>query len=236
MSGNHAYSNFSTIYTGCQYLSFYSKFREYIPPAAHVLDWGAGNGHASAFLTASGHEVTGYSFDEFYFGDIVRGKYHFRQGSKTEPIRLPFPDEFFDAVVSIGVLEHVRETGGDEIGSLKEIRRVMRPGAVFLCCHFPNNHSWIEGLTRLMPNSFHHHQFRYTKHQIRELCESTGLSLIEIYPYGVLPRTIVAKIIPPFLRQNLQVAEILNAVDTALRYFFFSIAQNFLFVARKGGT
>ncbi len=236
LSGNQAYSNFSSIYTGCQYLPFYKKFREYVPSGEHVLDWGAGNGHASAFLTASGHEVTGYSFDTFYFGDIVRGKYHFQQGSKTEPVRLPFPDQSFGAVVSVGVLEHVRETGGNEIESLREIRRIMKPGGFFVCCHFPNKHSWIEWFTGLMPGSFHHHQFRYSKHQIRELCQGANLSLREIHPYGILPRTIVAEVLPPFLRQNIRVAEILNAVDSSLRHLLSFVAQNFLFIAEKGGT
>ena len=231
--GNHAYANFSSFYTGCQYVPFYNKFREYAPSTVHVLDWGAGNGHASAFLTAAGYEATGYSFDEFYFDDIVCGKYHFTQGSAAEPVRLPFPNSSFGAVISVGVLEHVRETGGNEIESLREIRRVMVPNAVFVCCHFPNKYSWIEWLTGLLPGPFHHHRFRYTGSEIKVLCERANLTLLEIYPYGILPRTIVAKFIPPFLRQNVSLAKILNRIDALLRFFFFPIAQNFLFVARR---
>jgi hypothetical protein len=33
-------------------------------------------------------------------------------------VMLPFPDTCFDAVASVGVLEHVRETGGNELASL----------------------------------------------------------------------------------------------------------------------
>ncbi|MBQ4132690.1 MAG: methyltransferase domain-containing protein [Desulfovibrionaceae bacterium] len=45
---------------------------------------------------------------------------------------------------SIGVFEHVHETGGDQLASLKEISRVLKPEGFFLCFHLPNKYSWVE--------------------------------------------------------------------------------------------
>ena len=92
--------------------------------------------------------------------------------------RLPFTDESFDAVFSIGVLEHVRETGGDEVDSLKEIKRVLKKDGYFICTHLPNKFSWIEFLTSFM-KSKHHHEYKYSKSDIKRIVELSGFNLIE---------------------------------------------------------
>lgn len=57
----------------------------------------------------------------------------------TQPYRLPFDDSFFDVVVSDQVLEHVRNYPD----VVAELRRVMKPGAVFLHL-FPSRYRPIE--------------------------------------------------------------------------------------------
>jgi SAM-dependent methyltransferase len=130
------------------------------------LDWGTGNGHASIFLSRAGFSATGYSLDPFFFKDLLGGlPYEFVAAEASEPTRLPFRSFSFDAVLSVGVLEHVRETGGDELASLREFHRILRPGGVMICVHFPNAASWIDGLARLTGRKFH--TYRYTSKQVR---------------------------------------------------------------------
>jgi SAM-dependent methyltransferase len=114
------------------------------------------------------------------------GAYDYRRGA--DPVGLPFEDRSFDAVLSIGVLEHVRETGGDEIASLREIRRILRPGGFFICVHLPNRFSWIEFLARALGRSSH--RFSYTRTDILRLSGNAGLRVIEIGRYGALPRNL----------------------------------------------
>jgi len=50
----------------------------------------------------------------------------------------PYLDKF-DAVVSVGVLEHVKETGGSEIGSLREIFRILKLNGYLSVTTFPTS-------------------------------------------------------------------------------------------------
>ena len=117
----------------------------------------------------------------------AQGACEYVKGRKGDPVSLPYPDGFFDVVVSVGVLEHVRESGGEERASLKEIRRILKPGGAFVGYHIPNRWSWIERLSSLFPAK-HHHRRRYTKATFRALLQGCGLEAAEIRNYGFLPR------------------------------------------------
>ncbi len=94
-----------------------------IPPFKRILDAGCGSGLIAARLIEDGYAVWGIDFaepmirqarercgpDQFAVGDIEH---------------IPFPDNTFDLVVSLGVLEYLES---DE-QALREIRRVLRPG------------------------------------------------------------------------------------------------------------
>ncbi len=114
-----------------QYLRLYELTRRYVTPGSSVLDWGAASGHFSYFLQSSGYRATGFSLYEEHVPKALLGDgYRLVLGDPSDPVTLPFADDSFDAVASIGVLEHVRETGGDEEASLREIGRVLRRGGV----------------------------------------------------------------------------------------------------------
>ena len=68
-----------------------------------------------------------------------------------EPVALPFPDGHFDTVLSCGVLEHVQQPAD----SLKELRRVMRPGGRLLIYKLPNRLSYLEAIARRMGMYYH---------------------------------------------------------------------------------
>lgn len=115
----------------------------YIPAGSTVLEWGCGNGHVSYGLSRLGYKVSGFSFDDFCLRKYLGTAYDFRQGSCDDPEMLPYSNDRFDGVTSVGVLEHVRETGGNEESSLSEIFRILRPGGYFICAIFRIGSAWL---------------------------------------------------------------------------------------------
>lgn len=215
-----------------QYRELYALFRRFVPERAHVLDWGAGSGHFSYFLQRTGYRAAGYSFNPFSYESILpRDDYVFTSGSEADPVRLPYDASAFDAVASIGVLEHVRETGGNEQASLGEIARVLRPGGWLVCWHFPNEYSWIDLAARLFPSKYVH-RWRYTRTAVEKLVGSAGLDLVHVRRYGFLPRNMWARA-PRFMRASRVLAGVWNGLDRGLGAVLPWLVQNYAFVARK---
>ncbi len=214
-----------------QYLRLYDLVRRHLEPGAHVLDWGAANGHFSYFLVRSGFRATGYSlFDDAIPEAVSATGYRLVVGDPSDPVTLPFEDGAFDAVSSIGVLEHVRETGGDERASLREIVRVLRPGGAFICFHLPNRSSWIDGLLRLA--GAQHHAYRYTSRDVLALVQASGMELVETRRYALLPRNPMHHL--P-LAQSERFAQVYDAADGLLGSLLPWICTNHYFVARTAG-
>ena len=225
---------FGSLAAAHQYRRLYRLWRRHVPAGSTVLDWGAGNGHFSYFLLRAGYRATAFSFLAADFERwLPHGDFRFVPGSQAEPVLLPFGDGAFDAVASIGVLEHVRETGGDEAQSLAEIARVLKPGGVFVCWHFPNRWSWIDVLARRVPGQ-HRHPWRDTRGDVRRLMAGAGLQLIETGRYGVLPRNTVHRLLGP-ARDAAWAASLWDGLDAALGVPFGIVAQNHYVVARNPG-
>ena len=97
-----------------------------------VLDLACGSGYGSALLTAGG---------AFRVVSADRSEEAFREatlpgsgagallGTVADATRLPFPDGSFDLYVSFETVEHVPDDGA----VVREARRVLAPGGVFLC-------------------------------------------------------------------------------------------------------
>lgn len=221
---------FRTLVSARQYKPLYELIARYVPRASRVLDWGCGNGHASYALNALGHDVVGYTLERAPPIAQKLPRVAFTAGDGTGPRKLPFPDASFDAALSVGVLEHVRETGGDEVASLRELRRVLKPGGVFLCYHFPNRYSYIEALARFLPGA-HHHAYRFTKAEVRSICASARFDVVESARYGALPRN-------PWQSMSLGVAnshwfaDLWDGLDSVGKYIAPAVLQNHYFVAR----
>ncbi len=223
---------FKSLVSAYQYILLYRVFNKYVPIGVKVLDWGVGNGHFSYFLVKAGYKAFGYSLNSFPVGvELTEEKYHFVQGNHSDPINIPFKDCSFDAVASIGVLEHVREVGGDAEKSLSEIARVLKPGGVFVCYHLPNCYSLVEMVSRCFPDKYSH-RYRYTSSRIAKLLNSSQLNLVYIKRYGFLPRNFWGKI-PTFLSNSKVMVFSWNIMDIFLSFIFSLLCQNYVFVARK---
>jgi len=226
-----------------QFRKLYAFATRYVPAGARVLDWGCGNGHFSFFLARQGFSVTAFSFDpepEVFslLSPQARQRITFVRGSFDDPHSLPFPGGAFDCVFSVGVLEHVRETGGTEVGSMREIQRVLQAGGRFICYHLPNQYSYIEALNRIffqsddpgMQRLKYFHKYRFTKADIQTLCEASGFSVLELHRYGAIPRNILGRL-PGRLRDSRVLASAVNALDILLEKALMPVSQNYAFVA-----
>ncbi len=134
------------------------------PKNASVLDWGAGPGHLTYLLEQLGLDTTYIDLDYPYESfKLALGRLKGPKLFLDDPVKLPFADESFDAVVSFGVLEHVP----DPRGSVAEIMRILRPGGIFFVYHFPNKYSYTEALARMLGKL--HHDYLLNRREIREL-------------------------------------------------------------------
>lgn len=225
--------HFGSVFSANQYAWAYQKVAHYCKPQAPVLDWGCGNGHFSLFLCDQGFDaVHGYAFRPPSLLSLLnqQSAFSFHLGDRAQPTSLPFADASFAAVLSIGVLEHVREFGGAEQASLQEIRRVLQPGGLFICAHFPNRRSLVEALARAAKK--YHHRYTFSAADIQSLVQSSGFELLELERYGVLPRNTFSGRLAAIGNSPPAVAS-LEALDTLLSIPLNRFCQNYGFIARK---
>ena len=109
----------------------------YLPATGNVLDWGCQHAPDSCLLRASfADRFRLYACD---FAESTRHRvfHEFAATSftpLTDPCRLPYENQFFDAVIGSGVLEHAARDGD----SLAELYRVLKPGGVLIVTYLPN--------------------------------------------------------------------------------------------------
>ncbi|MEA2435019.1 MAG: hypothetical protein QOG54_2476 [Actinomycetota bacterium] len=214
-----------------QYGYLFSILGAFAPPGTAVLDWGCGDGVFSLWLASQGCRVSGLEFYPPVLDPVIQetspGLWDFHMAE--EPVKLPYEDHSFDLVLSIGVLEHVRDTGGTESGSLAEVKRVLRPGGRFVCYHFPNRGSWIEFAARRTRSKNWHRQ-RYSKREVSDLFRGSGFEIDETFRYGLLPRNSVP--CPTSPRWARALADVYDFLDTGGQRIANGLVQNHLVVCR----
>ena len=229
--GSEAFDTLPSIH---QYFNLYRLVDCYIPHGATVLDWGAGSGHFSWFLSSSGRRVEAYAFNNPELFELVdMSCIAFTKALENESVRLPYSDQSLDAVCSVGVLEHVREFGGSEEASLGEIHRILKPGGFFICYHLPNRYSWIEWLARRVGKWSH--QYRYDKKQVVSMFDPASWQVLEMGRYGILPRNSFRALLPYTAANSSLIARVIDGLDWCLEKILFGIAQNWFVIARKVG-
>jgi SAM-dependent methyltransferase len=132
---------------------------------------------------------------------------------------LPYEDETFDVVLSVGVLEHVPY----DRASLLEIKRVLKPGGLFFCFFLPTDLAWTQKVAHLRGN-FYHDRF-YNKALVKEMVSTAGLELLDVWYRQLLPKNTVRY---PFFRMFERVDQLVTE-HTPLRVF----ATNIEFVSAK---
>ncbi|HET6674485.1 MAG TPA: class I SAM-dependent methyltransferase [Nitrospiraceae bacterium] len=215
-----------------QYRKVYDVSMRYLSPGKDALDWGCGNGHFAYFLLQQHVRTTGFSFDPPPDYLLSRPDFLHARGHTDDPVSLPFPDATFDLVFSIGVLEHVHETGGTERASLAEIWRILKPGGYFLCFHFPNRYGWTEPLCSALGVAKYFHKRKYTREQIRSMAADGRFDLLEWGRYNFLPRNELTWL-PAAVSDTIAGAAAFNSIDAIMAKCFPIFTQNHYFVCQK---
>lgn len=231
-----AAEQWGTLCSCAQYRLAYKKTARYVSPEMRVLDWGCGNGHFSYYLLKNGLKVEAYSFQEPPKFLTSESRFKHTPGSPDDPVSIPYPPESFDTVFSIGVLEHVHESGGDQTRSVKEVERLLKPGGHFLIFHLPNRFTWIEFLVRILNRltggAKHAHTKLFTRRSFMKLLEGTSFEVVESGRYNFIPRLSFNRV-PKTLANNPMICRLIDAIDDALAWLCPGLTQNWFFILRK---
>ena len=140
------------------------------PKRARVLEVGCGTGHNLAMLGEFG------KLDACELDAIARGMASDRLGRPVLEARLPdlsmFKAGSYDLIALLDVLEHVP----DDLGSLKAIRRLLKPGGALVLTVPANKWMWSAH------DVAHHHFRRYTKGELARLFRQAGYD-IQLHSY-----------------------------------------------------
>lgn len=235
--------NEESVLISMYYLKQYQELHEITAslPGNQLLDWGAGYGHFAFVQSKLGKTVKALSSveDEYtiYTKTLVAlfEKGSFKYKLTKEPIVLPYEDNSFDIAVSCGVLEHVREFGGNDRKSLSELFRILKKSGSLVIGYLPNTGSWIEAFSRRTGRI--HHTFLYTKKEIIDKVTEAGFVIKKHKRYAVLPKNSLAIFLTRFNEKN-ELIQFLTSFSYALDHYILSklfpwIAQNHLSVLQK---
>lgn len=110
----------------------YAFARDYIKGKT-VLDYGCGSGYGSHFLAPDCEAITAVDISNDAIA-YAQSRYQaenlrYQSIAPAEQAPLPFANASFDSVISFQVIEHIPDT----TAYLSEIKRVLKPGGVFIC-------------------------------------------------------------------------------------------------------
>jgi SAM-dependent methyltransferase len=129
-----------------------------------ILDVGCGTGTMLTHLAAYG-KAQGVDIDEEAVGYCLeRGLTDVQVGALE---KLPFADASFDLVTALDVVEHL----DDDLGALREIGRVLRPGGQLLMTVPAHRFLWGD------QDEVNMHKRRYVAAEIRERLTATGFQV-----------------------------------------------------------
>ena len=204
------------------------RFRKYlisrIKRSDHVLDLGAGIGRIPEMdlRDAAGH-ITGADLDP-----RVVDNPHLHEAVVLEPdAGLPFEDEKFDVVVTSNVLEHIP----DPRGFLTEVRRVLRPGGLFIS-KTPNRTHYVAALATLTPHRFHEWVNKRrgrpeadtfptfykanTADAIHRIAQACDFTVVDVTRWEGPPNYL--RILPPLYPVGILYERVVNATDVLAQF------------------
>jgi ubiquinone/menaquinone biosynthesis C-methylase UbiE len=179
------------------YQTTYKFLLKHYPPPRKILEAGCGLGRWVIALSKDGYDVTGIEIHEEALNII---KTNYKANNLTlvhgDIFKMNFPDESFDAITSLGVLEHL-----EDMDILKEAilehKRVLEKNGIFLITvpylslirgifHIP--FVKLLSLVRyLKKKKQFFSEYRYGKNEFQKIIEECQLKVIDVVYDDLLP-------------------------------------------------
>jgi len=203
------------------------------PP--RILDVGCGTGANLKMLSEFG-DADGVDISPDAIEFCRQRKLNVKLGAAES---LPYEDGTFDLVTALDVVEHL----DDDLGGLREMHRILRPGGHILL--FVPTFMWLWGVQ----DEVSHHRRRYKLSELQRVAREAGFEIeratyanITFLPAVFLVRTIMRLTglkIDSEARINISIfnglfSRIFGAEATFLRFMNFPIGVSGLLVARAG--
>ena len=132
-----------------------------LPAEARLLDAGAGSGRTLDELASYG-EVAGVELNPF---GVAAARERGHRDVREAPVeQIPHDDGSFDLVTCLDVIEHTP----DDVRSLRELRRVTRPGGALLVTVPAHPSLWSRH------DEVNGHHRRYTRRSLRSAAAAAG--------------------------------------------------------------
>lgn len=105
-------------------------FDKYLLEGEKILDLGCGNGRYFEYLEDKKVNYFGVDNSEKLI-KIAKSKYPGVHFQIADALNLPFPDNFFDKVISIATFHHI-PSKEFRIKFLNEVKRILKPGGILI--------------------------------------------------------------------------------------------------------
>ncbi len=202
------------------------EMAKWLRPGMRMLDWGCNFGQMAWLMNMRGMEVAALDVAENRHPTPLLDAIGVTPLFVDDPITLPYPDRSFDAVLSCGVLEHVYDVDA----SLREVKRILKPGGIFFVYNLPNSLSWIEWVGRRMGSG---HDRLWTLGAAKRLIAGHGFDVAVARREDVLPRNM--GVLPLSARRAfLALDPALEAIDTVVMHTPLAwFGTNLTYIARS---
>lgn len=226
------------------------------------LEVGSGRGSISSYFAENNFACTLLDSSESILDtarEIFKKNGHSADFVHADALEMPFHDNTFDVVISIGLLEHFENVEKP----INEQYRVLKPGGLFIGYIVPERpdnvqkyFNWINNLLKFLYNLFRSEKknklekvkiFRSDYGSNRYLPFITKLNISDLFVSGVYPLPMIShspefpfSLLPKFLEKLL--TTIFKAVLTVRRFIFKrnpwlcdeKFGQAFIILFRKG--
>lgn len=218
------------------------EISKYLPKNAKVLDIGCGAGYNTLMLKLLRDDLKIIGFDpqsqEDFWKIFKKEGCNFETGNA---LHLNYKDSSFDAVVSFGVMEHIkqnykelykkREFKCEELRFMQEINRVLKPKGFNMIANLPNKYSWSEFFSYLKGISAH--PKKYTKKQINNLINTSGFKSIKVKREFFIPSQI-SMLYPGLLFLYNKNYKLLHKIDRIINFTLLNFfSQSYFIVCKK---